>query len=130
MCIRDRNYYNSEEWQYGWEKVVPIVKEEGENYKKIIVSDKQPLDKSYMFFAFYLKYPPDKYQIFAKDQSGGFAEKHYFDKYEFRPIDWDKDSKEENVLFVGKPEEFPAQGKNMSIISTIKYLNGKEAILI
>src|SRR5436189_4405125 len=57
-----QNYYNSEEWQYGYEKAVPFVQSTEKKYKKIIVDNKPYMDQSYIFFLFYLQYPPAKYQ--------------------------------------------------------------------
>ena len=75
-----------------------------------------------MFFLFYLKYPPDKYQAIPHDISN-----HNFDKFEFRKIDWDKDRNLKQTLFVGRPVDF----KNGTYpLKTIKYLNGEDAIEI
>ncbi|MFH1832977.1 MAG: glycosyltransferase family 39 protein [Candidatus Levyibacteriota bacterium] len=110
------NYFNSQEWQYGYKQAVSEVKNIGGNYPKIVVSDKEPLDKSYMFFLFYLQYPPFEYQKVGQYQSGGFAAHHNFDKYEFRPIDWQKDSKAKNVLYIGTPGEFPPDIDALKVI--------------
>lgn len=120
-----QNYYNSEDWQYGYEKAVFEVKNIEGNYDKIIVTNKPYLDQSYMFFLFYLKYPPLLYQETAS--SGGFRENHYFGKYEFRPIDWEKENKSSRYLFIGRANDFP---DNVKIIKVINFLNGKPAIKI
>ena len=122
-----QNYYNSQDWQYGYKQAVDEVKLLQNKYKEIVISDKQPMDKSYMFFAFYLMYPPDKYQKESIDQSGGFAAHRYFGKYTFRPIDWPKDSLRRNVLYIGNPDEIP---NGRSVIKNIYLLNGKPAIRI
>ncbi len=122
-----QNYYNSQDWQYGYKQAVGEVKLLQNEYKEIVISDKQPMDKSYMFFAFYLMYPPDKYQKESRDQSGGFAAHRYFGKYTFRPIDWPKDSLRRNVLYIGNPDEIP---NGERVIRNIYLLNGKPAIRI
>lgn len=121
------NYYDSADWQYGYKQAVAEVKAIGGNYKEILVSDKAPMDKSYMFFLFYLQYPPQLYQEVGVHSSGGFAAHHSFGKYVFRPIDWNKDAKLKNTLIIGTPDEIP-QGANM--IKTIYDLNGTPAIRI
>ena len=121
------NYYSAKDWQYGWEPAVNYVKQIEGKYQKIIVSDKEPLDRSYMFFAFYLKYSPKEYQKYGVKESGGFAEVHYFDKYEFRPLNYEKDSKESNVLLIGNPQEFPG---SLTPLKTIYYPNGKPVLEI
>jgi len=124
-----QNYFNAQQWQYGWEQTVDYVKTNQGKYKKIIISDREPLDRAYMFFAFYLKYPPSEYQKYNLDQSGGFAEVRKFDKYEIRPINWKEDSKQENVLLVGRPDEFPLS-EGFMVKKRIKNPDGTTAIVI
>lgn len=121
------NYYNSQDWQYGYREAVQKVKEIGGGYHKILVSGKAPLDKSYMFFLFYLKYPPAEYQKVGRYSSGGFAETHAFGKYQFHNLNWNEESQEKNVLFIGNPDEFPASVKPLEIIHAI---NGSPVIYI
>lgn len=119
-----QNYFTAKDWQYGWKQTAEYVEKIAPKYKKIIVTDKEPLDKSYMFFAFYLKFPPKEYQKYGSRESGGFAEKHYFGKYEFRPLDFAKDSKNKNTLLIGIPSEFPVTGKNFTPLKIINYPDG------
>ena len=121
-----QNYYNSEEWQYGYQEAVANVQQIQNKYQKIIVSNQPPLDQSYMFFLFYLHYPPAKYQQETKDTSGGFRENHTFGKYQFRPIVW-KDEAKRDSLFIGRPQDIPSDAK---VIKYIDYLDGKPAIVI
>ncbi|HYM65182.1 MAG TPA: glycosyltransferase family 39 protein [Candidatus Sulfotelmatobacter sp.] len=120
-----QNFFSAKDWQYGWEPTVNYIKQIQGKYKKILVSDKEPLDRSYMFFAFYLKYPPNKYQKYGVKESGGFAETHYFDKFEFRPLNYEKDSKDPNALLIGTPHEFPG---SITPLKTIRYPN-KDAVI-
>lgn len=120
-----QNYYYAYDWQYGYEKIVSEILARQDNYKKVVFTDSYPLDKSYMFFLFYSKYSPVKYQSF-RQQSGGFDKHQIFDKYEFRTINWEKDKNLENTLFIGNPTEFP--GAN--ILYTVNYPNGEKAIVI
>jgi 4-amino-4-deoxy-L-arabinose transferase-like glycosyltransferase len=122
-----QNYYNSADWQYGYQQAVAEVKAIGGNYHQILVSDTAPLDKSYMFFLFYLQYPPQEYQIVGKNSSGGFTSHHSFGKYIFRTIDWNKDSHLKNTLIIGNPSEIPS---GVGVIKTIYDLNGSPAIKI
>ncbi len=120
------NYYTSQDWQYGYQQAVAEVQQLQGKYKEIVVSDTQPMDKSYMFFLFYLKYPPSEYQAIGEHSSGGFASHHSFGRYIFRPINWQKDSQMKDVLFVGPPSEIP-QGV---ALKTIYNLDGTVAIRI
>jgi len=121
------NYYDSRDWQYGYEQAVKEVKLLENDYKNIIISDKQPLDKSYMFFLFYTKYSPEKYQEIGKDSSGSFASHHSFGKYTFRPINWQEDSLKKDTLLVGSPGEIP---NGVNTLKTISNLDGTPAIKI
>lgn len=121
------NYYDSKDWQYGYEQAVDEVKLLQNNYKEIIISDSQPMDKSYMFFLFYLKYSPVKYQKIGEKSSGSFVAHHSFGKYTFRQIDWEKDSLRKNVLLVATPGEIP---KGVSAIKTIYNFDNTPAIKI
>lgn len=122
-----QNYFNSEEWQYGYKETADYLKENEGKYDKIIVSNKPHLDQSYMFFLFYLKYSPLSYQTQVNNVSGGFRENHYFGKYEFRPIDWENEEKTPRTLFIGRPSDFSEAAKTLK---TINFLNNKPAIQI
>lgn len=122
-----QNYFNSKEWQYGYKQAAEEVKKIGVNFEKIIVSNKPHLDQSYIFFLFYLKYPPQIYQEESIGASGGFKENHIFGKFEFRPIVWEKEKKSSNILYIGRPEDF---SETAEVIKTIYFLDGKPAIKI
>jgi len=114
----------SHDWQYGRKEMVLAAENLKDRYNEIIVSTE--LEKSYMFFLYYLKYNPQKYLSEGGTVSGGFAETgNQIDKYRFRPINWEKERKEKDVLFIGSPKDFP---ERISAVKTIHYLNGKEAI--
>ena len=120
-----QNYFNAVDWQYGYAKIIPEMQKIESDYKKIIISNEPPMDQSYMFFLFYLKYPPSLYQAEGRNASGGFAENHFFGKYEFRPIAWNSENRNNDVLFVGRPIDFP---KNVVLLHTVYYPNGQPAM--
>lgn len=122
-----QNYYTSVDWQYGYKQAVDALKSIEGKYSKVIVTNKPPLDQSYMFFLFYLQYPPEIYQEEnAVKLSGGFRENHRFGKYEFRPIEWEEE-KNKVILYIGRPGDFP---EGVKILKDIKYLNGDTAIKV
>lgn len=122
-----QNYFNSKDWQYGYEEAVSKVKEIEGKYKKIIVSNQPHLDQSYMFFLFYLKYPPVDYQKESVFASGGFRETHTFGKFEFRPFNWEEEKIGQDTLFIGRPLiDFPENDEGH--IKTIYFLDGAPAI--
>ncbi|QQG40348.1 MAG: glycosyltransferase family 39 protein [Candidatus Levyibacteriota bacterium] len=125
--VQQNNFY-SESWQYGYKEAIDDVKKIENRYQKVIVSNQPHLDQSYMFFLFYLQYPPNLYQEEAKkNNSGGFAETHQFGKYIFRPIVWENEKKDGKTLYVGRQEDFH---DSAHVIKKIFFLNGKAAISI
>lgn len=121
-----QNYFHSQHWQYGYKEAIFKIKEIEGKYKKIVVSNEPHLDQSYIFFLFYLKYPPQVYQQEAKSVSGGFRETHRFGKYDFRPINWNTESKEKGTLYIGRPFDFPQNDQGH--VKTINFLDGTAAI--
>ncbi len=114
----------SQFWQYGYKEAVEYVKERESQYEKIVVSTK--LEQAYMFFLFYLKYDPSLYLAQGGTRSGGFAEvRNRFDKYEFRPLDWNIEVTDGSTLYVGHPLEIWGVPR-----ITVKYLDGTDAIEI
>lgn len=121
-----QNYFYSKFWQYGYEEAVMYVKAQEDKFRKIVVANQTPLDQSYVFFLFYLQYPPQEYQKQWENFSGTLDDTRMFGKYEFRPINWEAEKDAKDVLFVGRPEDFPQDVAK----KTIQYLNGEPAIVI
>lgn len=120
-----QNIFNAKEWQYGYAEVVQS--KHLERYKKVVISNEGYMDQSYMFFLFYLKYPPKYYQSQSEFASGGFRENHKFDKFEFRPIVWEKEIKSSDTIYIGKPSDF---GEGGNILKRVIYPDGTEAMRI
>ncbi|MDP2649446.1 MAG: glycosyltransferase family 39 protein, partial [bacterium] len=96
-----QNYYYSQAWQYGYKQTIDFIVPIKNRYEKIVVSNVSPLDQSYMFFLYYLKFDPASYQKSGGTLSGGFKEEHKgFDKFTFKEIVWGNEKKEK-TLFVG-----------------------------
>ncbi|MBU2632132.1 glycosyltransferase family 39 protein [Patescibacteria group bacterium] len=120
------NYFYSSYWQYGYEQAVSEVSAIGDKYNQIIVSNDKGFDKSYIFFLFYLKYPPKDFQQTTEGRPEDAVD-YAFGKYKFRAIDWEKDALLKNVLFIANPSEIPDRAK---VIKTINNLDGTPAIKI
>lgn len=120
------NYFTSLDWQYGYKQAIEEVRKLDNKYSKIVVSNTPYMDQSYMFFLFYLQYSPDKYQNESQNASGGFDETHKFGKYEFRPINWNKEIKKRTTLFVGRTQDFPPV--HLGHVKTINFINGTAGI--
>ena len=94
-------------------------------YEKVVISEKAPMDQSYIFVLFYTKFPPEQFQ-----HSMQYLEKHHltyrrFGKYHIRTIQWEKDKYLKKTLLVGTPHEFPQDTKPLH---TIYYKDGSEAM--
>ena len=110
-------------WQYGCKEIVLEVASERENYSMIFVTTEY--DQPYIFFLFYLKYPPRKYQ---EETAAVLEPDRYhreFDKFVFVPIKWEKIPP--GSLVVGAPDEIPDFA---NIQKKIYFLDGKEAFRI
>ncbi|MCR4264366.1 MAG: phospholipid carrier-dependent glycosyltransferase [Candidatus Roizmanbacteria bacterium] len=119
------NRIGSTVWQYGYKEATDKVKELENKYDKVIFSNIEPLEQSYMFFLFYSQYSPADYLEQGGTVSGGFAEPHAFGKYEFRPIT--AADKSAHILLIGRPADIPETAR---IIHIIKYLEGTPAMVI
>lgn len=95
--------------------------------KKIVLNENQ-VDKivfttayspqSYMYVLFYGLKDPKWLQENRGDRAKIVGYLSY-GKYEFRPVNWEKDKDITNALLVGTPEEIPLnQDKNISLITT------------
>lgn len=115
----------SQSFQYALSKTIPFVIKNKNTYDKIIFSNMDNLYQSYMFFLFYSKYDPFLYQKQGGTKSGGFAEEHAFSKFEFRPIDWNKEQKDTKTLYIGNPNDFP---ENIKTLFAGSYLNNEIGI--
>ena len=116
--------------QYGVKELVEYVKQNQDNQKNIVVTDRY--DQPYILFLFYLKYSPEKFQndhvLTSRDQYG-FSTVRKFDKYVFVSItDWDKLREEyRDSLVAGTDEEIFA-GTN--VVKRIYFPNGGSAFEI
>lgn len=119
-----QNYFHSQYWQYGYEEAVSAIRGVENEYNKIIVSNQPPLDQSYIFFLFYLKYSPDTYQKEVRFASGKLTEIHRFGKFEFRPIDWNTESKDKKILYMGTRDDFPI---NVDLVKAVYFFNSRES---
>ncbi|MCL4418717.1 glycosyltransferase family 39 protein [Patescibacteria group bacterium] len=112
-------------WQYGNKEAIEYAKQHENEYKKIVMTYK--IDQPYVYYLFYNQIDPTWYQkTWAKKGDLGRFERK-IGKYEFRYIDFNKDSKEKDSLLIGIPDEIPQSAK---IIKEIRYLDGSVAYRI
>lgn len=120
-----QNYFHARDWLYGHKEVIQEVLKREQNFQKVVFTNKEPFDRSNMYFLFYSMYSPAKYQA-TNPSSGGFAVFPEFDKYSFRPINWMEDENQRETLFVGLPSEIPPK----AVTLTIYYPDGTAAVVI
>lgn len=119
----------SKYWLYGYKQVTQKI--EADKYRKVMMTDLwgQP----YIYYLFYKKYPPEKFQMQAKlDQNSvdvGTVRK--IDNIEFGHFYWPDHRKDENSLFVGTLEELPDKDvkpyKEYEILDDIYFKDGEFA---
>jgi len=109
-------------WQYGFDQIASLVKENYDKYDKIIISDRY--DQPYILMAFFLEYPPQTLQkeiVLTPRDKFGFSTVRNFGKMEFRSINFGEDRKIPNALILEADE-----GVNeTSVIHTIYDQSGK-----
>ena len=122
--------HNSQYWDFGYKQVVEAVTPIQANYKKIVI--KQSYAQPFIFFLFYQKYDPVKFQkiadkVFLPSKFGDVGLVTHLDNLEFRQIDWPLDRRDHGTLFVADPIQIPPDDSKdesqFKLIKEIKYLN-------
>ena len=120
----------SEFWLYGYKelyKTLPDLKK----YERVIVSDKY--GQPYIYYLFYTKYPPIKFQKQAVLDQPTFdvGTVRIIDNIEFKHINISGDVNFKNTLIIDSFEEIPANQTNkVNILKGTKFLNGLPAFRI
>lgn len=124
--------HNSNLWEYGYKQIVEEVAPIQKNYK--IIKVQRSFAQPYIYFLFYEKYDPAKYQAsnnWVPSESVndvGYITK--LDNIEFAPIDWSINRGEKGTLFIADPVRIPPEDSNdpaqFKVIKEIKYLNGRD----
>lgn len=118
-----QKYETAESMFFGTEELFSYLQKEDQNYDRVVIS--KSLSEPHIFYAFYTKYDPLKYQKYS--QTWNFKEKglnwvdqlpqYSLGKYEFKNFVYQDISKiADNLLLVGKPDDFPASTEPQKII--------------
>lgn len=120
-------------WEFGYKEAVQTALPIQQNYKNVVFV--QSYDQPYIYYLFYSKYDPKKYQQSAKLTEGlqkndvGFVEG--IDNMRFEWIDWPSHRGRRGVLFLGTPEQIPPNDSKdpsqFKLLKEIKYPDGKVA---
>jgi 4-amino-4-deoxy-L-arabinose transferase-like glycosyltransferase len=122
---------NSAGWNYGADRVAAIVEEAKPKYNNVVVTQKY--GQPYIFYLFYTRYDPRRYQpqaFLKEDPNGDVGIVEKIDNIEFKAIYWPVDRNRKKTLFIGTPEELPlndiAPGQSR-VIEEITFLDGRIA---
>jgi len=127
--------HNSKEWEYGYKQIVETVTPIQGDYVNIKVQ--QSFAQPYIYFLFYQKYDPAKYQeqaLLVESEykyDVGYIEK--LDNICFCAIDFPQNKKEHGSLVVADDIRIPKTELNsdsVNLIKEISYLNGEIAFRI
>ena len=118
---------DSQDFQYAMKLSMIYTKNHKNEYKQVVISNRDNLYQSYMFYLFYSQYPPQKYQKNGGTISGGYAQIHSIDNITFRSINWDKDIYLKHALLLGNQIRISPGIKRAKMFYN---LNGNAAIAI
>ncbi len=115
--------HNGEYWNYGYKQAVEYITPIQDKYEKIIFL--QSYDQPYIFFLFYQKYDPLKYQSGAHFVSEGLdvglVDK--LDNIEFEEFSWPHATGQKGTLVIGDNISIPENygETNYTLLKEIKY---------
>ena len=114
-------------WQYGYKEALQYARENEASFEKIIMTYRY--DQPYIYYLFYNKIDPSWYQKNWDYNKTGSTDrfKRVIGKYEFKNIEYSKDSLNSNTLLIGTPQEIPDSTKPVKII---KFPDGSVAFKI
>lgn len=121
--------HQSKLWEYGYKQIVETVTPIQNDYKKVVVQ--QSFAQPYIYFLFFNKYDPSKYQrenSYVNSENKldvGYVTK--IDNVYFEAIDWSRNRGDHGVLFVADTLRIPPLDSNdereFKLIKEIKYLD-------
>lgn len=123
----------SQGWLYGYKETMQSMEKIkfSKDYNKVVVTDYY--GQPYIYYLFYSKYPPEKYQEQAVlDQSGvDVGTVRGVDNIEFRHVYWPVDRGAKNTLFIATTEELPDKDllpfPDYNILKDTYFLDGTHA---
>jgi 4-amino-4-deoxy-L-arabinose transferase-like glycosyltransferase len=124
--------HNSNFWRYGYREAVNYVTGIKSNYKTVVFE--QSFNQPYIYFLFYQRYDPAKYQtqanLISSQYKGDVGFQARLDNIQFEQLDWSALRNNHGTLVVAGhtsvPPEIKNDSKNFPMISEIKYLNGRD----
>jgi 4-amino-4-deoxy-L-arabinose transferase-like glycosyltransferase len=128
--------HNSNYWRYGYREAVRYITPIQNNYKTIVFE--QSFDQPYIYFLFYQKYDPSKYQkqadLVNSQYVGDVGFESKLDNIQFRTLDWSALRNSHSTLVVASPVSVPPEiqndPKDFPVIHEIKYLNDRDVAFV
>lgn len=116
----------SGEWQYGYKEAISFIESEYAEYDRVYFTE--ALGRPYIYFLFYLKYPPFAFQKSSdiNREALGFVHVNRFDKYYFAKDISTFSEKPGKNLYIEVPSQVP---ENAKVLKTFKLLNGKPSLV-
>ena len=119
-------------WQPGFRESMPTVYSKSFDYKEVVIDT--PHAQPYIFALFYSKYPPKKYLNELDLQKIGNPRKVYdFGKFVFRSVDFSKNKKNPDYLYV-LWKESPGFGQfsdgELAYVKEVKNVDGDTIVQI
>lgn len=114
-------------WQAGNKEAIEEAMKHDDDADKVIMT--YLYDQPHVFYLFYNKIDPAWYQKNWDYNKNGTVDrmKRVIGKYEFRNIDFQKDSQTPNTILIGTPDEIPAE---RTVLKEIFFPDGRVAYRI
>jgi len=121
---------NAKYWEYGYKQIVQTITPIQNNYENIYVQ--QSYSQPYIYFLFYQKYSPEKYQKSANLKKGesefDVGKVETLENIHFSELNWQTDRGKTKSLFAADPIKIPIEDSvdlNLfHVVSEIKDPNG------
>ncbi len=98
----------AQNWGIGYKQLAQVLRTNDYKNKKVIIT--HPEYSPYIFLLYYMQYDPSKYQeeaLIYPYTNDGFAHVKGFNRFSFREIDWEKDTKLSDTLLVDFSAKVP-----------------------
>lgn len=112
-------------FQYSLARALEFLSERQDRYNTVVVSNQGALFQSYMFYLFYSRFDPVRYQELGGTISGGFDKEHTIGTIQFRRVRADEQFMQ-GFLYIVNPSEVPSFSLPLQ---TFNELDGMPAVV-
>jgi len=125
----------AQKWGYGYKEIALNLKELSANREVVYVQ--QSYEQPYIYYLFYSKYDPQKYQKTLSFQASDYQDVglvNKIDNVHFVDLDWGEIYSNDNAALVVNAETVPLgkieRSQELNFIKSIRYPNGVDAYYI